>query len=241
MYSKGARFKWSILMATSDLKRKTMWSEEVIAYVNLIIEPVLMRSMKTSGGLTRGRGMTQQQPVLWLLAMPPCAEVNNAMQELTGVNYNTACEEVSRLGSTMYVQKAKTIGNAILARIDRHTIAEYTFMKKDKATTLSTQSSVYPPAPFDILLLLRQPHKLVLVDATWALLTTDLLGITGQVQYVLDSGAHVQSIPCTRGSMCSLYTQKYGEAIVVFDGYEGTSTKNTIITSKWNDFTNRDF
>ncbi|WAR09458.1 hypothetical protein MAR_019416 [Mya arenaria] len=57
--------------------------------VNLIIEPVLMRSMKTSGGLTRGRGMTQQQPVLWLLAMPPCAEVNNAMQELTGVNYNT--------------------------------------------------------------------------------------------------------------------------------------------------------
>ena len=41
---------------------------------DLIIEQVLMRSMKTSGGLTRGRGMTEQQRVTWLLAMPimPC-------------------------------------------------------------------------------------------------------------------------------------------------------------------------
>ena len=57
--------------------------------VDLIIEQVLMRSMKTSGGFTKGRGMTEQQHVTWLLAMPACAEVNNAMQELTGVNYNT--------------------------------------------------------------------------------------------------------------------------------------------------------
>ncbi|XP_014679118.1 PREDICTED: uncharacterized protein LOC106818966 [Priapulus caudatus] len=45
--------------------------------------------MKTSGGLTRGRGMTEQQRLIWLLSMPACAEVNNAMQQLTGVNYNT--------------------------------------------------------------------------------------------------------------------------------------------------------
>ncbi len=38
--------------------------------VDLIIEQVLMRSMKTSGGLTRGRVMTEQQRVTWLLAMP---------------------------------------------------------------------------------------------------------------------------------------------------------------------------
>ena len=30
---------------------------------DLVIEQVLMRSMKTSGGLTRGRGMTEQQLV----------------------------------------------------------------------------------------------------------------------------------------------------------------------------------
>ena len=57
--------------------------------VDLIIEQVLMRSMKTSGGLTKGQGMTEQQRVTWLLAITACAEVNNAMQELTGVNYNT--------------------------------------------------------------------------------------------------------------------------------------------------------
>ncbi len=56
---------------------------------DLIIELVLMRSMKTSGGLTRGRGMTEQQRLVWVLSMPVCAEFNKAMQELTGVNYNT--------------------------------------------------------------------------------------------------------------------------------------------------------
>ena len=56
---------------------------------DLIIEQVLMISMKTSGGLTRGRGMTEQQHLMWLLSMPACAEVNQAMQELTGVNCST--------------------------------------------------------------------------------------------------------------------------------------------------------
>ena len=56
---------------------------------DLIIEQVLMRSMKTSGGLTRGRGMSEQQRILWLLSMPACAEVNKSMQEFTGVHFNT--------------------------------------------------------------------------------------------------------------------------------------------------------
>ena len=32
--------------------------------------------------------MTKNQPLLWLLSRPACAEVNQAMQELSGVNYN---------------------------------------------------------------------------------------------------------------------------------------------------------
>ena len=55
---------------------------------DLVIEQVLMRSMKTSGGLTRGRGMTEQQRLTWSLSMPACAEINKTMQELTGVSYN---------------------------------------------------------------------------------------------------------------------------------------------------------
>ena len=46
--------------------------------------------METSGGLTRGRGMTEQRRLVWVLSIPVCAEVNKAMQGLTGVNYSTS-------------------------------------------------------------------------------------------------------------------------------------------------------
>ena len=75
----------------------------------------------------------------------------------------------------------------------------------------------------------------MLADAIWTLLTHDAPGITGQVHYVLDSGALVQRIPWARGStyrcICTQYpeyvTKEYGQATVVFDGYDGTSTKDT--------------
>ncbi|XP_070180366.1 uncharacterized protein [Littorina saxatilis] len=51
---------------------------------------VLMRSLKTTGGLTRGRGMTEAQRTTWLLAMPACADVNRAMQDFTGTTYETS-------------------------------------------------------------------------------------------------------------------------------------------------------
>ena len=47
----------------------------------LVIEQVLMRSIKTSGELTGGWGMTEQQRLTWLLSMPACAEVNRAVQK----------------------------------------------------------------------------------------------------------------------------------------------------------------
>ena len=56
---------------------------------DLVIEQVLMRSLKASGGLTRGRGFTEQQQLIWLLSMPACAETNRAMQELMGVKSNS--------------------------------------------------------------------------------------------------------------------------------------------------------
>lgn len=46
-----------------------------------------MRSIKTSGGLTRGRGMTELQRAVWFLSIPSCGEVSNAMQRITGINY----------------------------------------------------------------------------------------------------------------------------------------------------------
>ncbi|VDI27019.1 Hypothetical predicted protein [Mytilus galloprovincialis] len=61
---------------------------------DLIIEQVLMRSIKSTGGLTRGRGMGEAQRTQWLLAMPVCAEYNNAMQQVTGAGYKSSDQHV---------------------------------------------------------------------------------------------------------------------------------------------------
>ena len=50
-----------------------------------VIEQVLMRSLKTTGGLTRGSGMTESQCLVWLFSTPACAS-----QELTEVSYTTS-------------------------------------------------------------------------------------------------------------------------------------------------------
>lgn len=57
---------------------------------DLIIEQVLMRSVKTHGGLTRGKGSTETQRLVWVLSMLACANINNAMQSFTGVSYDTS-------------------------------------------------------------------------------------------------------------------------------------------------------
>ena len=49
-----------------------------------IIEQCLMRNLKTSGGLTHGSGMTEQQRNVWTLSMPVCAEIHQSMLELSG-------------------------------------------------------------------------------------------------------------------------------------------------------------
>ena len=56
-----------------------------------------MHSMKTSGGLTRGRGMTETQRFIWLMSHPLCSEVNSAMQQLTSITYITEqCKDMTK-------------------------------------------------------------------------------------------------------------------------------------------------
>ena len=56
-------------------------------YTYLATEQVLMRSMKTHGGLTRGAGMSELQRLVWVHSMPAYAHVYEAMQNFTGVSY----------------------------------------------------------------------------------------------------------------------------------------------------------
>ena len=51
-------------------------------FSDLCIEQVLMGSIKSVGGLTRGRGSTR---LVWLLSIPVCGEVHNAMQDVTNL------------------------------------------------------------------------------------------------------------------------------------------------------------
>ena len=55
---------------------------------DLVIEQVLMRILKTIGGLTRERRMTEQQRLMWVMAMPVCAEIIRVMQDLVGIRYD---------------------------------------------------------------------------------------------------------------------------------------------------------
>ena len=54
------------------------------------IEQILMKSVKTTGGLTRGRGMSEVQRLVWLMSRPTCLEINNTMQEYSSVSYSTS-------------------------------------------------------------------------------------------------------------------------------------------------------
>ena len=111
LYAKSARIylqtmlslNRTIQMCTVISLRVSMSPEEVVELgldcPLMMIEQVLMRSMNTIGGLTRGRGMTEQQWLTSLLSMPACSETNRAMQELTGVKYSTG-EQNKEMGKT---------------------------------------------------------------------------------------------------------------------------------------------
>ena len=57
---------------------------------DLVIEQVLMRSLKSTGGVTRGRGMSETQMAVWLMSLPANAELNNAMQQFIGTTFATS-------------------------------------------------------------------------------------------------------------------------------------------------------
>ena len=99
---------------------------------DLVIEQVLMRSVKSTGGLTRGRGMSESQRAHWLLSMPVCSDFNNAVQEFTDKAFESSDQhkdsnksrlardnedrskflQFLRANEGVKVDQAKRIGNA---------------------------------------------------------------------------------------------------------------------------------
>ena len=87
---------------------------------DLIIEQVMMRSLKSSGGLTRGRGMTEDQRLVWLLSMTACVEINQAMQELSEVNYNTGEQNKDMIEQDKPVTGRTHMPFSIIYRTETH-------------------------------------------------------------------------------------------------------------------------
>ena len=75
-----------------SVKRSThswagLWSD-------LVIEQTLMRSVKSRGGLTRGRGMTESVRHTWTLSLNYSASIHDAMTTLTNMKMKTSEQHV---------------------------------------------------------------------------------------------------------------------------------------------------
>ncbi|PIK52555.1 hypothetical protein BSL78_10545 [Apostichopus japonicus] len=57
---------------------------------DLVIEQTLMRSLKSTGGLIRGSGMTEEQRTLWTMSSPVCSEYNIALQDFNHHAFTTS-------------------------------------------------------------------------------------------------------------------------------------------------------
>ena len=67
-------------------------------WTDLVIEQVLMRALKSRGGLTHGRGLTESVRLTWIHSMHRCAEVRNAMVQLTHL-MNTSSDQHRELAT----------------------------------------------------------------------------------------------------------------------------------------------
>ena len=145
------------------------WSE---LSPDIVIEQCLMRSLKTTGGLTRGRGCSEIQRLLWVLSMPACAAINSSMQQLTNVKYRTSeqhkeatyvrdargakdTQEMllylsqrnpftaeTSLGN-INIHESKSIGKHILVSMEGNpVVTSYIFREKDQYVTMDTKSNI---------------------------------------------------------------------------------------------------
>lgn len=67
---------------------------------DLAIEQVMMRAVKSRGGLTHGRGMTDSVRLSWVSTMHDCASVHSAITSLTNLEHSSTDNQHSELGES---------------------------------------------------------------------------------------------------------------------------------------------
>jgi len=68
-------------------------------WTDLVIEQVMMRSIKSRGGLTRGRGVTDSVRLQWICSMHKCAGIHDAITTATNLKHRTS-EQHIELGAS---------------------------------------------------------------------------------------------------------------------------------------------
>ena len=110
---------------------------------DLIIEQTLMKSVKITEEMTRRNGMSEIQRVQWLLSMPACSNINNAMQEFDNVQYCTSDQhkECSKSRQERDNQDVKMILSFLT---DRNPFIEHADLRNiEKGVTASKQVYVH--------------------------------------------------------------------------------------------------
>ena len=121
-YAKSARL---YLQTMQDLTKQHPWSYIKFAeegchsvrrsnrywagiWTDLVIEQVHMRALKSRGGVTRRSGMSGNVNLTWTHTMHRCAEIHNAMSELTG-SANKTSEQHCELGVARITSDVKDL------------------------------------------------------------------------------------------------------------------------------------
>ena len=115
-YAKSARLYVQQIMSLSE---KHPWLHEQVenekhavqrsqrywagVWSDLVIEQTLMRSVKSTGGLTRGRGMQEVTRYLWASSLHHLASINNSMELLAGSSVKRSKEHID-LGPSRLTQ-----------------------------------------------------------------------------------------------------------------------------------------
>ena len=100
--------------------------------------------------------------------------------------------------------------------------------------TLKYELSSHPPALFDSNGMMKEAKKAQLADGLYALLDDTEFNITDEALYVVDGGALLHKLPWEKHSSFNSIIDKYskyvinnyGKPIIVFDGYDTSSTKD---------------
>ena len=77
---------------------------------DIIIEQVLMRSRRqTHGRLTRGKGMNENQRLVWVLSMPVCARINETMNKFSGDSHEASDQH----NDASAAKQARDVGDTV--------------------------------------------------------------------------------------------------------------------------------